>query len=171
MEADQFEVTFADLVKLTGHTYRTIRKKIDGIAPIREDKKSSYFSLKEVLPAIYTENGNEREQVTIEEIKARTRNWNITADRGEIKKHLEEGRVYLVEEVHSTLADMLTAFKIKLESVPSRIAAIDSTDYFLRMQQAEKIIDEALMEINEHAIRQCAQGDLESKQTDSEANA
>lgn len=75
--SDIIEVTFADLEKATGFTYRTIRRKLAEINPVREDLKSSYYSLKEVLPVLYAGTKNEKERVTIEEIKARTRNWTM----------------------------------------------------------------------------------------------
>ena len=79
--------------------------------------------------------------------------------------------MYLTEDVHRTLGQIEMAFKVKLESVPSRLAGIDSDDYFLRMKLAEKIIDEALKEINVDSIRECSQGNVGIDSSNSETNA
>ena len=158
---DIYEVTFADLEKITGFTYRTIRRKLTEANPVREDHRSSYYNLKEVLPLIFGDNKNEKEKVTIEEIKARTRNWNVTADRSEIKKALEEGSVVPLDEAMKVISDMMLAFKVKLEALPTRIATIDGEDYFFRVEQAEAIVDEALKELNDDALRKCSQGNME----------
>ncbi|MCB9229836.1 MAG: hypothetical protein H6618_09510 [Deltaproteobacteria bacterium] len=152
-DLSKVKATFADLERITGLTFRTVRERLKDVAPVCFNGKSDFYLLADAIPALYRANRNEKELVTIEEIRARTRNWHLTADRSEIKKDLESGKLYQVDEVHRTLDRMLLSFKTRLESIPSRIAAIDGDDYFLRMEQAEKIVDEALMEINHDAIR------------------
>ena len=167
---DVYEVTFTDLEKITGLNYRTVRRKLVEINPVREDLKSSYYSLKEVLPVLYAGTKNEKERVTIEEIKARTRNWTITADRSEIKKKLEEGSVCLVDEIEIAFSTIFQSFKSKIESLPGRIAALDASDYHGRLEIAQQIVDECLTEVNDHAIRECASGFMESGKEHSETD-
>ena len=167
---DVYEVTFTDLEKITGLNYRTVRRKLVQINPVREDLKSSYYSLKEVLSVLYAGTKNEKERVTIEEIKARTRNWTITADRSEIKKKIEEGSVCFVNEVETAFSTIFLAFKSKLESIPGRLAALDAADYHGRLEIAQQIVDECLMEMNEHAVRECSSGLKEPGSEHSEAD-
>ncbi|MCB9228630.1 MAG: DUF1441 family protein [Deltaproteobacteria bacterium] len=164
-------VTFADLERISGMTFRTIRERLKQVTPASSSGKSDFYRLTDALPALYRSDKSEKEQVTIEEIRARTRNWHVTADRSEIKREQEAGKLYQVEDVHRVLDRMLMAFKNRLESLPSRLAAIDSGDYFLRMEQAEKIVDDALLEINQDAIRQCRETDSGESRLSGEADS
>lgn len=163
------EVTYADMERLTGMIYRTIKARLGALEPVRSDAKSDYFRLGDAVPLLFGK--NEKERVTIEEIKARTRNWNVTADRSEIKKAQEEGSVVLLKDVMQVISDMAMAFKVKLETLPTRIATIDGDDYFFRVEQAEAIVDEALKELNEHAVRECSRADMDSNGPDGETNS
>ena len=68
------------------------------------------------------------------------------------------------------ISDMALAFKVKLETLPTRIATIDGDEYFFRVEQAEAIVDEALKELNEHAVRECSRTDMDSNGPDGEAD-
>jgi len=162
------EATYADLVRLSGLNYRTVKLRLEQLEPVRSDNKSEYFRLGDSVPLLFGK--NEKERVTIEEIKARTRNWHVTADRSEIKKAQEEGNVVLLKDVMKVISDMAMAFKVKLETLPTRIATIDGDDYFFRVEQAEAIVDEALKELNEHAVRECSGTDMDSNGPDGEAD-
>jgi len=169
IDVEKAVVTSADLERLSGLNFRAVRARIKDLDPAFSEGRSNFYKLSEAVSAVYASK-DEKEKVTIEEIKARTRNWNVTADRSEIKRALEEGNVVLLKDVMKVISDMAMAFKVKLETLPTRIATIDGDDYFFRVEQAEAIVDEALKELNEYAIRECSRASMDSNGPDGEAD-
>lgn len=78
-DVTELMVTFADLERISGMTFRTIRERLKQVTPASSSGKSDFYRLSDALPALYRSDKSEKEQVTIEEIRARTRNWHVTA--------------------------------------------------------------------------------------------
>ena len=57
------EISINELAELTGKTYRTVKKRLDGIKPVRTDRRGAYYCSPEALAAIY-----DREQKTLDEL-------------------------------------------------------------------------------------------------------
>jgi hypothetical protein len=117
--ADFTQVTLMQLVRLTGKESRTIHKRIDGIPPVRTDKKSKWYLAKEVLPIIYdVQLGGVKLDINQENAKLS----QIKQRKELLKLDEQERRLIPIELIERQQNQMLTAFRSKILSIPTKLA-------------------------------------------------
>ena len=149
------DVSYSELSRLTGKTYRVIRAKLESarLKPIESGEKGKSYSWDSVaaLEAIYcnvhfAENGVERD---IDFEKERARAEKERADKLELENAKRRGELLEAAEVGRELSTLLVSFKTKLSGLPSRLSAmVDDADERRRLFiEAKAVVDETLIDM------------------------
>ncbi len=149
------DVSYSELSRLTGKTYRVIRARLESarLKPAESGEKGKSYSWDSVkaLEAIYcnvpfAENGFERD---IDFEKERARAEKERADKLELENARRRGELLEAAEVGRELSTLLVSFKTKLSGLPSRLSAmVDDSDERRRLFiEAKAIIDETLIDM------------------------
>lgn len=143
-KTDLSVLTYNQLSELTGRSYRTIKKRLEGIKPLRESGNSCHFSSQEALATIFAaDNRSSSEDVfdlDHEKAKlARVQTEKATLELGRLK-----GELVSTEEVGVTVEKEYSYVRAKLLSIPSRFAMELSTA--MTPNECKEIIQKAISE-------------------------
>lgn len=159
------ELTLAQLETITGVSYKTIKKRIGNLAPIRSDGKALYFAPQIALPMIYELGQEEGQGASLDKEKARLAKHQ--ADRAELEVGRMRGELIPAELVEKVWSEMVMAFRAKMLNLPTKCASVvagisETLDVEAELKRS---IDEALTEL---AAYEPSQYDLESSAEGSE---
>lgn len=149
------DVSYSELSRLTGKTYRIIRSRLEAarVKPIESGEKGKSYTWDSVtaLEAIYSnvsfaDNGVERD---FDFEKERARAEKERADKLELENARRRGELLEAAEVGRELSTVLVSFKTKLSGLPSRLSAmVDDPEERRRLFiEAKAIVDEALIDM------------------------
>jgi phage terminase Nu1 subunit (DNA packaging protein) len=140
-------VSYNQLTELTGKTYRTLKRLLDGLAPVSTGPtNANLWESKDALPLIYCPPGSD-DVLDLNAEKARE--TKAKADFAEIKLAEKCGGLLCAEDLGRELETALVNFKTKLTGLPSKLSALaDEPDERRRLFiDAKLIIDEALVDL------------------------
>jgi len=127
------KVSYNQLCEMTGFTYRTIKKRIDGIEPVGVTRtKANLWESTEVLPAIYAYNGtaggdNKKADSCLSVNDERARLAKAQADGQELKNAQLRRELIPVSETVNLWGRIITAAKRQLLALPDRLSQILET--------------------------------------------
>jgi hypothetical protein len=139
-------LSIADMSRITGKDFKTIKKRIGGVEPVKIQGTKHLYNAPEVLELIYIDKEYGELDLTKERAK-------LTQEQRK-KTHLErkqmEGKLMDVEFVVLNYAKMATAIRAKLLSTPTKISKdLTNISSPLEIQQIIKEhINEVLTEIS-----------------------
>jgi len=141
--------TISGLATEFGISHRVLGKRIEDCLPCEIKGRSKFYKIAEVAPAILKMDKPDDLDLTQE----RARLAKAQADKTELQLEVENGNLLLVDEVESTWADIVTAIRAKLLSLPTRISPqlIDLTQ-----PEMESVLQEQIYE----ALEELANSDL-----------
>lgn len=138
IKTDLSELSLNQYQELTGKSYRTIKKRLERLDPLRTDGKSVFYQPKEALPLIYSEltethasadetgsgegegfgSGPPHVQLT----KQRTRVEKLRADKLQLEIDQLKGNLFGAEKIKSDWEEMTGAFRAKMLGLPARVS-------------------------------------------------
>lgn len=107
------------LVELTGRTNRTIKKRLEGLKPIKEGR-SLLYETTEALPLIYDFGKDADAQFDLTEERARLAHHQ--ANKTELEEKVLRGQLLPYETVQNVQSRMIMAFRAKCLSLPTKTA-------------------------------------------------
>ena len=141
------ELSLNQLVRLTGRNYRTIKKRLEGLEPLREDGKSIFYDPKEALPLIY-EVPDQADDLSDE----RARLAREQADAQALKNAEARGELVRAERVLTAWQKVAVALKEKLRALPARARRRIRKLTLKDVRVLRKLIAEALEELAEDGL-------------------
>ena len=113
-------LSISALATLTGRDRRTISGRLKNVKPVRKEGKSQLYSPPEALPVIYF--GGEEGSLDLTHETARHK--KAQADKTELEVSVMRGELIPAEDVAGAWAEMVSAIRAKLLTMPSAICAV-----------------------------------------------
>lgn len=115
------KVTYSDLVKLTGKTYRTVRGRLAraDLDPISTDTKSQFYDSAAALEAIYTPQRSGPQGFDLQEQRARES--AMKADVLQIDRDRKLQLLLDAKEVERTWLNVVAAVRSKIRAFPYKL--------------------------------------------------
>jgi phage terminase Nu1 subunit (DNA packaging protein) len=130
------------LVELTGKTFRTVKKRLAGLRPVREDGRAEYYDTKEALQLLYPQVQSElaKENLLLERARR---------EKEELKLGEMKGELIPVAEVVKAVEREYNFVRSQIRNLPSKMAkplsmTADANDVFELLQEA---VNECLTEL------------------------
>ena len=141
-------VNIDTLTKLTGSTRRTILNKCTDIERIQGKGREHLFESKDALPLII--GGKKSDDKTLE--SERTRLASAQAEKTELEVEVIKGSLIPSENVESVVNNMISAFRSKMLSLPTKAApsVIQLADVAEAETLLREYVYEALTELSEY---------------------
>jgi len=114
-------VSYNQLSEMTGKTYRTIKRRMNGLEPVGVVGRANGFDSAAALELIYQHSEKTGELGLTEE---RARLAKEQADRYEIKNAVAREKLLPADEVMAAWVRLITAAKIQMMAIPSEVAPI-----------------------------------------------
>jgi len=148
-------VTYQQLTDLTGHVYRTLKKRMNGLRPAGTDGRSNFYDSVEALRRIYAAEfnvGEDEEKLNLSDEKARLA--KLQADGHELKNQVARGELLPRDKVEAALVKHIMAARTRLMAIQAEVAPIllellerdEATDVVARIDGA---IRQALDDLSE----------------------
>lgn len=115
------ELSLAQLETITGCAFKTIKRRLGALPPVRTDGKTLYFNPHMALPMIY-EVGADKERGVKPLDNERARLAKSQADRSEIEVARMRAELVPAVEIEKAWNDLATAFRAKILSLPTKLA-------------------------------------------------
>lgn len=112
------ESTYEEMSNMTGKTYRTIRKKISGLEPIRKEGGRLYFDTTVALPMIYKDN-RQKEGLDLQQERAKLAKEQRKKTR--LQNEEIEGKLINAEEAKEEWTKYILNCRAKLLALPNKI--------------------------------------------------
>lgn len=148
------KVTYADLEKLTGKTFRTVKKVLTkaDLKPVDSNNKSQFFDSAKALEILFqTRAPNIAEAEVYDLQEQRAREAAMKADNLQIDRDKKLGKLLDAEEVERTWVTLVTATRSKVRAFPykiiPRLEALSSADDKLQLMRKE--IDDLLQDLSQ----------------------
>lgn len=142
--------------EITGSDRRTLKKVFEHIDPII-DGKAHLYETKDVLPLIYQPTGSvEGDPVNLDIVKERARLTYHQANIAELDEDVKRGELIPAETVEIVWADMVSSFRAKLLSMPTKSAHefVSLTDLSEIQDAIKAQVNEALEELADYDPKQ-----------------
>lgn len=141
------KVSYNQLQDLTGMSYRTIKKRIEGLEPIGAGQNNAnLFDSRDALRLIYNHDKTAGGKLDAIEEKALLDKSKRIAQ--EMKNAETEGRLIDATDNAKFWTDCILAWKSKLQSIPTKLANLINPDDRQRcFDLARKEIDELLTDM------------------------
>jgi hypothetical protein len=135
-------LSYADLERLTGFTYRTIRKRLSDLPSKKEEGREVLFSSKEALPLLFAVSDSEEWNLSRERAKlAKVQTEKIELEIGRLRGELVDRKEWL-----DCWGKALVSFKDKITGVGLRM----SGEIF--QSQSEEVVYELLCRYSNSAL-------------------
>jgi phage terminase Nu1 subunit (DNA packaging protein) len=147
------ELTISQLETLTGKQYRTIKRRLGSLAPLRTDGTSIYYDPRQALPLLFGEASapapSEEDVATPFKSKHAIKLERLKAEKAELEVARLKGKLLPTELVEEIWTDMVSSFRSKLRGIPTKVAL--EVAAISDPREAEGLlrsnVDEALMEL------------------------
>lgn len=135
VKADLSQLSLNQLCELTGKTYRTVKKALDGsqIQPARIESGTLYYDPPDALAVIYAPpawaedpaglegDGDTSGQPRLDPIYQKARLDKLRADKVELEVLVMKGKLIPAEKVEETWTKMAGAFRAKILAVSPKV--------------------------------------------------
>lgn len=140
------EMTMNQLVELTGKTFRTIKKRLEPLAPVREAGNASYYNTKDALALLYPTIASEMAQENLMLERARR-------EKAQIEVGKMRGELIPVGDIAKVLGTQFGFLRAQIRSIPSKSAKplsmiSDPHEVYNRLTE---MVDECLSELTADA--------------------
>jgi hypothetical protein len=140
------EMTINQLMELTGKSFRTVKKRLEPLNPVREDGRAAFYDTKAALELLYPTVASElaRENLLLE----RARREKVEIEVGQMR-----GVLVPIKEVVKNVEREYSFVRSQLRALPSKLAkplsmTIDPNEVHTRLSEA---VDECLTELTADA--------------------
>lgn len=114
------ELTYSDLSKLSGKSFRTIKKRLSDLKPIRKTKRGIFFDSKVALKYLYQKPGEDALDLSAE----RARLAKLQGDAVEIKNRVSKGNLVESKQVESDALKIGKMIRTGLEGIGNKVAPV-----------------------------------------------
>ena len=114
------EVNLNQLVNLTGMAYRTVKKRLSGLKPIKSDQAGIYYNSKEALPILFGVGGDEGFDLS----KERARLAKLQGDAQDLKNKLTRGEIVHADQVKNNALKTGVMIRTLLETIGNKVAPV-----------------------------------------------
>ena len=159
------------LSDLTGRTRRTIQKRLIDLIPIVQKGRGHWYESKDALPLLVESQNPGEVTKTLE--TERTRLSSAQADKTELEVEVIKGHLIPAEHVQITVDTMLSSFRSKLLSLPTKAAhaVLPLADIAEAEDVLREYINEALQELSDYdSEKYCTLNDKQIGETTSTAS-
>jgi hypothetical protein len=140
------EVTMNQLVEWTGKTFRTVKKRLDGLQPVRENGDIKYFDSKQALECLYPVTTTElaKENLLLERARR---------EKAEIEVRELQGKLVPISDLAKTLDKEFAIVRAHFRALPSKLAKPLSmvTDPHEVQARLAEAVDECLSDLTADA--------------------
>jgi phage terminase Nu1 subunit (DNA packaging protein) len=163
LKADLTELTLAQLSDLTGKHYKTLKRRLAGLKPVRRTGNAIFYDPTEALPLIYSADyGSQDPDEDLDPrahqnavVKARARYENARADTEELKAAKMKGELILASQAEKAWAGCVIACRTKLLSLDARVvssltASLPPETLTELAAGIREVVHEALTELSQH---------------------
>lgn len=132
------------LCEITGHTYRTIKKKLAKVDPEEQDGRTLYYNTIDALHVIFgADEGSDGKKIDGRYELARLN--KLRADHLELDLKVKRGELTSAEELRRKYIGLVTTFRSRCLSLSRRLAS--EVRNAASEREAVAIIDEAMREV------------------------
>jgi phage terminase Nu1 subunit (DNA packaging protein) len=135
------EATLADIERMTGITYKTLKKRLESLTPARKSGVELYYRLREVLPLLYAA----AEPDALDLTQQRARLAKAQADKTELEVLKMSKNLIDVDEWGKEFSQVLISIKDRLRNLALRIA--DNLSQCQNREEAYKLINTYVTEV------------------------
>lgn len=150
---DLSKLSINQLCQLTGRGFRTIKDRLSRIEPVDSDGKSLFYDPQTALPLIYDlgEEGDDPNPLNPTVQQARLS--KARADKTELEIQVMKGKLIPAERVEQVWGEMISAFRAKTLSIPTRAAQVIAgmTNKFEVETTLRSMVFESLKELADYA--------------------
>ncbi|NRA68634.1 MAG: hypothetical protein HRU19_29375 [Pseudobacteriovorax sp.] len=145
------KVTITELEKLTGITFKTLKKRLEDTPVSRTTNKEVYFDSKVALQAIF--NNESKETLKLDQERAKLA--HIQTKKLELEYQKMQGTLVDANEIIEEFGKRMLAMKAKFLKIPVRLGALFNafSSASELENEAENLIYEALEEAAEPACK------------------
>ncbi|MBW2053498.1 MAG: DUF1441 family protein [Deltaproteobacteria bacterium] len=118
------EISINQLMEISGMSYRTIKKRLEGLSPERKEGRAYLYESTKVLPILFNWKPAKRDLVLNEE---RARLAKEQADAQELKNAQLRGQLIPAADVAEAWSKIVVAVKQHVLALPSRLAQMLET--------------------------------------------
>jgi len=118
------QFSLAQLEELTGVTFKTLKKRLKEVEPVRKVRNTSLYRGKDALPAIYQVDSPEAWNLNKERAKlaaAQAKKAERDIARADIELAKLKEKLVDVEIFEAEYSKIITAFKDKVLSIPAKV--------------------------------------------------
>lgn len=168
-------MTINQLMELTGKSFRTVKKKIESLKPVREDGRAGHYSTVDALKLIYATAVDKANSELAKEtlLLERARREKLEIEIGKLR-----GDLVAIDEVVKVVEKEYSFVRSQVRSLPSKLAkplsmVTDPNEVYTRLSDG---VDELLTELTadskyEHDRQQLADAARKAIEAKSEADA
>lgn len=163
LKASLHELTLAQLCDLTGKHYKTVKRRLSGLKPLRRTGNAIYYDPREALEQIYqADTGSLDPYEDVDPrahqnaaVKARARFENARAEHEELKVAEKKGLVMRVDQAEKVWSGCIVAFRTKMLALDSRVvssltASLPPETLTELAAGIREVVHEALTELSQH---------------------
>ncbi|MGE3682053.1 MAG: hypothetical protein AB7G93_10030 [Bdellovibrionales bacterium] len=110
-------MSISQLIEFTGLNYKTIRKRLKPLTPVREDGRAKFYDTKGALPLLFPQNTTEMNHERLRLARAK-------ADREEFELAIKRGDYWDAEGTLEDVGRQFTAVRARLLAIPNKAALL-----------------------------------------------
>lgn len=136
------ELNINQLMDLTGKSFRTIKKLLGPLEPVREDGKASYWDSREALKLLYPTHTSELQQETL--LLERARREKLDIEVGQMR-----GKLIPLEDIKKVVEREYGFVRAQVRQIPSKLAKPMSmiSDPMEAFNRLSETVEETLTEL------------------------
>jgi hypothetical protein len=144
---DNSIMNLKDLEVITGKTFKTLKKKLENLDPVRVTPKGNFYDSRQALPLLY----EAKHEGDLDLSHERAKLANAQTEKTIIETEKLKERFVLVEEVRREWESKVLVTRAKLLLLPKKIAfdIKGMTDVHDIEERLEEYIHEALTELSQ----------------------
>jgi len=142
-------INIENMTDLTGSTRKTILRRVKDLIPQITKGRGHWYESKEALPLVFGL-GNESKKGSLE--VERTRLTSVQAEKIELEIKVIKGQLIPAEHVREVVDTMLSAFRSKMLSLPTKAAhaVLPLADQAEAEDVLREYVNEALQELSDY---------------------
>ena len=150
MTLNPAHLSITQLSQVTGMATNTIKKRLIGLVPVEKRGMAIIYNGPDALKMIYTDAGPSKNQINIDDEKARTE-FN-RADKLEMENAVRRGELVERKDVLIHIQKSFAAVRAKLLAIPTKAAPVVITlgEVNLAQTTLKKFVYDALDELTEY---------------------
>lgn len=121
----QFSLT--QLEELTGVTFKTLKKRLKNVEPVRKVRNTLLYESRDAMPAIYQVDSPDAWNLNKERAKlaaAQAKKAERDIKRADIEIAKLRGQLVNIQEFEAEYSRILTAFKDKVLAIPAKVCKV-----------------------------------------------